>query len=522
MQWIHRAMARAAALTGAGSKVEHGIEVAQLLERASRKSLMPRRDALKTMGALAALPLMASAGCGKERRLANTTVAVIGGGLAGLTAALKLQDKGMTPTVYEASDRFGGRARTVEGVLPGGKTFEAGGEFIDQEHEWLRSLVDRFGLGLDDLETSELDGMRYLFNGEEITTEDLVEATAPFLPTFLADAAELEADYDTKAASLDALTTMEYWDMMGIGGVLRAVLEVAMLTEFGQPPSQISALHFVEDLPQVQDGSTASEGTERYTFSEGTQSLVQAMVAALGGTGGGQLTTGARLAAVRSQGRGFVLGFDGMDDIEVDIVLLGMPLPALRQVQFEGVELPASLQTFIAEAGMGAHAKVIAGFNGTPWRAEGYNGEALTNAGFQTCWDSNALTAGDGSLTFLLGGDAGDAVDPNAAAAVADSFAEQWAPLFPNLAGARNSAAWAINWGQEQHYGGSYSCLNRGQYTAAMDHFYFEGDADERQVGFVDNLGFIGEAFSGDHWGYMEGAVQTGWLAAKHVVDELV
>ena len=79
---------------------------------------MPRRDALKTMGALAALPLMASAGCGKERRLANTTVAVIGGGLAGLTAALKLQDKGMAPVVYEASDRFGGRARTIEGVLP--------------------------------------------------------------------------------------------------------------------------------------------------------------------------------------------------------------------------------------------------------------------------------------------------------------------------------------------------------------------------------------------------------------------
>jgi monoamine oxidase len=41
-------------------------------------------------------------------------------------------------------------------------------------------------------------------------------------------------------------------------------------------------------------------------------------------------------------------------------------------------------------------------------------------------------------------------------------------------------------------------------------------------VGFVRNLGFIGEAFSGDYWGYMEGAVQTGWLAAKHVVDELV
>ena len=48
------------------------------------------------------------------------------------------------------------------------------------------------------------------------------------------------------------------------------------------------------------------------------------------------------------------------------------------------------------------------------------------------------------------------------------------------------------------------------------------GDEDERQVSFVGNIGFIGEAFSGDFWGYMEGAVQTGWMSARHVVDELV
>ena len=63
--------------------------------------------------------------------------------------------------------------------------------------------------------------------------------------------------------------------------------------------------------------------------------------------------------------------------------------------------------------------------------------------------------------------------------------------------------------------------MDRGQYTAAMDHFFFEGDEDERQVSFVGQLGFIGEAFSGDFWGYMEGAAQTGWMAARHVVDEL-
>jgi len=151
MQWIHRALARAAALTGAESNIEESVHWARAFEKASERCAMPRRDALKTMGVLAALPLVASAGCGKERRLANTTVAVVGGGLAGLTAALKLQDKGMAPVVYEASGRFGGRARTIEGVMPG-KTFEAGGEFIDQEHEWMLSLADRFGLALDDLD----------------------------------------------------------------------------------------------------------------------------------------------------------------------------------------------------------------------------------------------------------------------------------------------------------------------------------------------------------------------------------
>lgn len=521
MQWIHRALARAAALTGAESNIEESVHWARAFEKASERCAMPRRDALKAMGVLAALPLVASAGCGKERRLANTTVAVVGGGLAGLTAALKLQDKGMAPVVYEASGRFGGRARTIEGVLPG-KTFEAGGEFIDQEHEWMLSLADRFGLALDDLETLETDGMRYLFNGEEVTIAGLTEATAPFLPALLADTAALESDYDIKSVELDALTCMEYWDAMGIGGVLRAVLEVAVLTEFGQAPSRLSALHFVEDLPQVQDGSTASDGVERYKLRDGTQALVQAMVSELGGTSGGQLITGARLVSLRGQGRGFVLEFEGMNPVEVDIVLLGMPLPAMRQVQFEGLDLPASLETFIAEAGMGEHAKVVAGFHGTPWRDAGYDGEVLTNAGPQTCWDSNALEGGDGSLTFLLGGDAAAAIDASAAASLADDYAGHIEPLFPGLQGQHNGAAWAVNWGQEPGYGGSYSCFDRGQYTAAIDHFYFEGDEEERQVGFQRNLGFIGEAFSGDYWGYMEGAVQTGWLAAKHVVDELV
>ena len=42
-----------------------------------------------------------------------TAVAIIGGGLSGLAAAVRLLDRGLAPTLFEASDRLGGLIRTV-------------------------------------------------------------------------------------------------------------------------------------------------------------------------------------------------------------------------------------------------------------------------------------------------------------------------------------------------------------------------------------------------------------------------
>ncbi len=42
-----------------------------------------------------------------------TDVAVLGGGIGGLTAAHELADRGLSVTVYEATDQFGGKARSI-------------------------------------------------------------------------------------------------------------------------------------------------------------------------------------------------------------------------------------------------------------------------------------------------------------------------------------------------------------------------------------------------------------------------
>src|SRR4051812_33762959 len=61
-------------------------------------------------------------------------VAIVGGGLAGLTAAYRLKQAGITAQVYEASTRFGGRCWTLRGAFADGQVAERGGELIDNNH----------------------------------------------------------------------------------------------------------------------------------------------------------------------------------------------------------------------------------------------------------------------------------------------------------------------------------------------------------------------------------------------------
>src|SRR5690349_19878841 len=58
-------------------------------------------------------------------------VVVIGAGVAGLTCAYRLLEHGIHASVYEASDRVGGRTKTLRGFFADGQIVEQGGEAID-------------------------------------------------------------------------------------------------------------------------------------------------------------------------------------------------------------------------------------------------------------------------------------------------------------------------------------------------------------------------------------------------------
>ena len=56
------------------------------------------------------------------------TVAVLGGGIGGLSAAHELAERGFDVTVYEAKSRFGGKARSI----PIGKSDEEGKQVLGE------------------------------------------------------------------------------------------------------------------------------------------------------------------------------------------------------------------------------------------------------------------------------------------------------------------------------------------------------------------------------------------------------
>ena len=136
--------------------------------------------------------------------LKATRVAVVGGGLAGLMAALELGQQGAKVTLYEARTKVGGRVSSSKDFAAGRIT-EEGAELIGSFHTTLLELAlkyrismitrasddayDRQGLKLKlELRGRELSNEDYFLVSEEM--EDVLESIAKHADIWIKDAEE--------------------------------------------------------------------------------------------------------------------------------------------------------------------------------------------------------------------------------------------------------------------------------------------------------------------------------------------
>jgi len=272
----------------------------------------------------------------------------------------------------------------------------------------------------------------------------------------------------------------------------------------------------------VQDDQVEVVGASDETFvvEGGSGQLIQALAQALAG----QIQTRMALQRVEATGSGFRLGFATGQVVDADVVILAIPFPVLREVDLQ-VSLPQRLRRFIHEVDLGASEKVIAGFTEKVWRqADGFGKEAWTDLGFSAVWDATQRQSQreDGALTFFVGG-------REVQTAQAGSAQEQLARLLPLFArfvpGAEDAATGQVvrtHWTQSRWSRGGYTSFQPGQLTRFGDWLWIESDdPEERQEVHVGNLVFAGEHVSDEFYGFMNGAAQTGRLAAEFVLRQV-
>jgi monoamine oxidase len=104
-------------------------------------------------------------GLGRYNKSTKCNNAIVGAGMAGLVAAWLLQRAGLQVRLYEASQRVGGRVRTLREGFSSGLYAEAGAMRIPAPHKLTLHLCKTFGLQLTEFIQNNPKALIYI-NGE--------------------------------------------------------------------------------------------------------------------------------------------------------------------------------------------------------------------------------------------------------------------------------------------------------------------------------------------------------------------
>src|SRR5262245_28172726 len=316
----------------------------------------------------------------------DPTVVVVGGGIAGLTCALELADRGIASTVYEASGRIGGRMFTNTSYFDAGQVAEWGGELIDTGHRTIRQLARRFDLRLDDLLDAQPPGSEdtYYFFGHYYPK---AQADIDFKPVFEAvDAAEASApfpttfdDFTPAGAKLDAMSVYHWIEKYVPGGhdsPLGMLLDTAYAIEYGADTKKQAALNLIYLLafqPKPSEFSIFGESDERFHIRGGNQQLPEALADYLGV--GDVVVTGHKLVKLKETSAGrYLLTFErgsSTTDVTADYVVLAIPFAVLRHVDISEAGFDVLKLQAIKELGRGNNGKIQLQFPTRPWAQTG-------------------------------------------------------------------------------------------------------------------------------------------------------
>ena len=516
----------------------------EAVQEERRQMRLSRRDFLKaggaTVGAAALSGPLGALAAAAARAAGTSRIAIVGGGIAGLNAALTLQDAGIATTVYEASPRVGGRMHSDTTSWLNGQTSEHCGELIDTKHKTIQSLAQRFNIPKVDLLAAEPNHSTetdFFFGGYYTTAQE----NADFNPVWTAVKEDLNSapfptlynSFTPAGQALDNLSLYKWIETRVPGGHtsrMGQLLDVAYNIEYGNVTGEQSSLNMVYLLgfqPIPGNFRIFGASDERYHLQGGNERLPQAIAAALA-PGTVQLNTAMTAIATNSDGT-FTLtlnGPTGKFTKIVDRVVMSIPFSVLRGLDFSQARFDTLKQTAITQLGYGKNCKLQLQFDSRYWNQSGPwgigNGLTYSDTGYQNTWEvTRAQDGTTGILVDYTGGGvplasfSGDPTKPSQVAKFANTFLAQIEPVFPGISKHWNGRATLDVPLTNPFLLGSYSYWKVGQYTS------FSGYEGARQPDpKTGKCHFAGEHCSTNFQGFMEGGAEEGARAANEILDD--
>lgn len=519
---------------------------ARELENSEGGVLINRRELLTAMGAAAvSLALPPAVLAHPPRNASQPSIAIIGAGIAGLTCAWMLANKGLKATVFEASNRVGGRMFSNTAYWDQGQVSELCGELIDTGHVTIQRLAADFGLELENLIEAEPERAEdtYFFNGKYYKKSELDKDFDDLLKdTVTKEFKGLEEGDEGLLGELDQISIHKWIATRIKGGHstrLGQLLDTAYTIEFGADTNMQSALNIVYMLGDQPANSTSlsvfGASDEKFHIKGGNEQLPRAIAEKLGfkneGGHGIEFKMHRALTKIEKTSSGrYRLSFDkdnsATQTFIYDYVVLAIPFAVLRTIDYRHAGFNEKKNQAIQKLGGGINGKFNVQFKKRHWNKPGAwpgvsNGASYADTGYQSSWEVTRGQAGEaGILTFYSGGSVTHKMHTQAAFGTSrrdnvkadlERTLTQAERVFPGLEKQWNGKAQLSLPHKSPLFRASYAYYKVGQYTAFGE---YEG---VRQ----GQVFFCGEHTSVEFQGYMEGGASEGERVGKELVKLL-
>ena len=433
----------------------------------------------------------------------GVSIVVAGAGLAGLTAALDLRERGALVTVVEARDRVGGRVWTVREGFTGGQHAEAGGDLIDEGQDAILALAEKL-----DVKPVRIlrTGFAAVRQGEDPDRPQVVgraggswlklrEELKPLIRRYCL----VEGRDESPIVQAMARTSVAQWlDRARAGSDVRAAAR-SLRGFFLADPEDLSLLALVDELASDVPGRG-----KMFRIAGGNDQLATRVAAILGDRV--RLRTVCQ-AVTQSDGGVQVTAATagGEETIPADYAVIAVPATVVRGIRFSP-DLPALQRDAFHRLKYGRATKSLLQFRRRFWRSLGRSRAYGTDLPIGAIWEANEEQRGrEGILTVLAGGEASHetkdilkAGGPEGLAARLDWLGRRDTELI---------AAHVVSWEDDPWALGGYAYFDPG-YDPALRAWL------ARPHGRVV---FAGEHTSLKWQGYMNGAVESGLRASAEV-----